>query len=129
MMGMIAGRVVAALEIPMEVRGGEEAGKRTDKRVSQVHIDIAGPMPIAPTSGREYVCIVVDDYTRAVYARPPRFKSAAIEAFKAFKAVAENEYGKIIRGDMTENARELSMGDMFDTCERDGIKQSRTAHV
>ena len=66
-------------------------------------------------------------FTLVRYARPLRIKSAAIEAFKAFKAVAENEYGKIIRGDMTDNAHELSMGDMFDTCERDGIKQSRTA--
>lgn len=32
--------------------GDEEAGKRTNKRVSRVHIDIAGPMPIASASGR-----------------------------------------------------------------------------
>ena len=81
MLGMTAGRVVAALEIPMEVRGGEEAGKRTGRRVSRVHIDIAGPMPITLASGREYVYIVVDDYTRAVY--------AAIEAFKPFSGSKE----------------------------------------
>ena len=82
MLGMTAGRVVAALEIPIEVRGGEEAGKRTGKRVSWVHINIAGPVAITLASGREYVYIVVDDYTRAVY--------AAIEAFKEFKAAAES---------------------------------------
>ena len=125
-MGMTAGRVVAALEIPMEVRGSEEASKRTGKRVSQDHIDIAGSMPITSASGREYVYTVVDDYTRAVYPRPLRFKSAAIEAFKAFKAAAEDESEKEIREIMTDNAHELSMGEICDICERDGIKLHTT---
>ena len=114
--------MVAALEIPMEVRGSEEASKRTGKRVSRVHIDIAGPMPITLASGREYMYIVVDDYTRAVYARLLRFKSVAIEAFKALKAAAENESGKGIREAMTDNAHELSMGKMCDICERGSNK-------
>ncbi len=61
------GRVVAAPEISMEVRGGEEAGKkRTGERVSQVHVDIAGPMPIMLDGEREYVYVIVDDYSRGV---------------------------------------------------------------
>ena len=47
---------------------------------------------------------------------------AAIEAFKPFKAAAENESGKRVKEIMTDNAHELSMGEMFDICERDGIK-------
>ena len=104
----------------------EEASKRTGKRVSQVHIDIADSMPIPSASGREYVYTVVDDYSRAVYPRSLRFKSAAIEAFKAFKVAAENESGKGIREIMTDNAHELSMGEICDICERDGINVHTT---
>ena len=62
--------------------------------MGQVHIDLAGPMQVKSAGGREYEYIVVDDCTCAVYTRPLRLKSEAPEAFKAFKAVAENEYQK-----------------------------------
>jgi len=45
----------------MEVKGGKEAGKRRmGKWVSQVHVDIAGPMPIMLDGEREYVYVIVD---------------------------------------------------------------------
>ena len=53
---------------------------------------------------------------------PIRLKSDAPEAFKIFKAAAENEYQKRIREVMTDNARELSMGEMRQICEQEGIK-------
>ena len=65
--------------------------------------------------------IIVDNYTRAVYARPRRFKSEAVEAFKAFRGAAENESGKSILEIMIDNARELSIGEMRNICEGDGI--------
>ena len=64
-----AGWVAAAPEISMDVR------KIAGKQLSRVHIDIADPMPVASAGGREYMYIVMDDSTRAVYARPLRFKS------------------------------------------------------
>ena len=76
-------------------------------------------MQVKSVGGMEYEHIVVDDYTRAVYTRPLRLKSEAPEAFKAFKAVAENESKKRI---MTDNARELCMGEMKVICEQEGIK-------
>ena len=44
------------------------------------------------SAGGEYV--VVDDYSRSVYSRPLHLKSEASEAFKTFKAAAENESNK-----------------------------------
>ena len=51
--------------------------------------------------------ITVGWYTRA-------HKSDAPEAFKIFKAATEDEYQKRVREVMTDNARELSMGDEAD---------------
>ena len=86
-----------------------------EKPPGRVHIDIAGPMQVKSAGGKEYRYIVVGDYTRAVYARPLRLKSEAQEAFKLFKAVAENESQIRMREILTDNTRELCMGEMKDS--------------
>jgi len=63
----------------------------------------------------------VDDYTRAVYTRPLRLKLEAADASKSFRAAAENSSGSRLRAVMTDDARQLSMGEVRDICERDGI--------
>ena|SRR5258706_1991493 len=101
---MTEGRVVAAPEISMEVRGGEEASKkRMGKRVLQVHVEIAGPMPIMLDGEREYVYIIVDDYSCGVYTRLLCLKSV-VKVFKAFRVAAENESEKEIWEIMMDNA-------------------------
>ena len=58
--------------------------------------------------------------------KPLCLKSEAAEAFKSFKAIAENESGKRIREVLMDNVRELSMGEMSRFCETDGIKLNTT---
>ena len=41
----------------------KEGRKRASKYLEQVHINIAGPMPIKSAGGREYVYVIVDNYT------------------------------------------------------------------
>jgi len=48
----------------------KEGRNRAGAYLDRVHIDIAGPMPTKSAGGKEYEYIVVDDYSRAVYARP-----------------------------------------------------------
>jgi len=95
--------------------------------LDRVHIDIAGPMPTKSAGRKEYEYIVVDDYSRAVYTRPLRHKSDAPEAFKIFKAAAENESQERMREVMTGDPRELRMREMGQICEREGIKLYDTA--
>ena len=63
-----------------------------------MHIDIADPMPVNSAGGREYLYVIVDDFTRTVNAKPLRLQSEAVEAFKALKA----ESGEVL----TDNACE-----------------------
>jgi len=42
--------------------------------LERVAIDIASPMPVKSVSGREYLYLVVDDYTGAVYVKPLKLK-------------------------------------------------------
>ena len=114
--------VVAKLvHLPHEVRR-----KRASRYLERVHTDIAGPMPVKSAGGREYVYVIVDDYTRAVYTKSLRLKSEAVDAFKAVKAIVERESGNKLCEVMTDNARELSMGEMRELCEREGIKLNTT---
>jgi len=88
----------------------KEGRGRASEYLGRVHIDIVGPMPVKSVGGREYVYVIVDDYTQAVYTRPFRLRSEAAEAFKTFKEAAENESGNKLREVMTDNACELSIG-------------------
>ena len=98
-----------------------KAGKRTSDPALRVHINIAGLMPVASVSGGECVYVVVDDYTRAAYAR--WLLPAAVEGFKgSSREVEENEPRKRILVIMMDDARELSMGEICDIYERNGIK-------
>jgi len=83
---------------------------------------MVGPMPTKSVGGREYAYTVMDDHARAVYTRPPRLKSEAADAFKSFRAAAENKFVSRLRAVMINNACELSMGEVRDICEQDGIK-------
>ena len=83
---------------------------------------MVGPMPTKSVGGREYAYTVMDDYTRAVYTRPPRLKEEAADVFRSFWATAENKLGSRLRAVMTDNARELSMGEVRDICEQNGIE-------
>ena len=95
---------------------------RAVEYLERVHVDIVGPMPVQSAGGKEYVYVVVDDFSRAVYTQPLHLKSEAVTAFKVFRAAAELESGKRLREVMTDNAGELSMGEMRELCEQEGIK-------
>ena len=87
-----------------------------------MHVNIAGPMLVNSACGKDYLYVIVDDFTRAVHVRPLRLKSDAVEAFKSFKAVDENESGKEIQEVLMDNACELCLGKMGDLCKQEGIK-------
>jgi len=53
--------------------------------------------------------------------RPLRLKSEVVNAFKSFRTAAENESGSRLRAVMTDKARKLSMREVLDICEQDGI--------
>ena len=90
---------VAGKSVHLPHKGRGQAGEY----FKWVSINIARPMPVASAKAREHVYAVVDDYTRRVYTRRLRPKSEAVEAFKVFRAAAENESGKRNWEVMTDN--------------------------
>ncbi len=90
----LGARAVYVAEKSVHLPHKEDVDGRAGKYLERDHIEIDGLIPVASAGGREYVCVVVDGYTRAVYTRPLRLKSEAVEAFKASRGAAENEPGK-----------------------------------
>ena len=64
--------------------------------LEQVHVNIAGLMPVPSGGRRHYLYVTINDCTRAVYTRPLHCKSEAVDAFKTFKVAAEHESGKLL---------------------------------
>jgi len=104
----------------------KEGRERADKKLQHVHIDMAGPISVKSAGGNECDYVVLDDSSRAVYSMPLCLKLEAADAFKTFKAAAENESDNKLREVMTDNARELSMGEMRTICDEEGIRFSTT---
>ena len=104
----------------------KEGHGRASKYLEQVHVDIAGLMPVASVGGHNYLCVVIDDFTCAVYTHLLHLKSEAVNAFKAFKAMVENKLGREVREVMMDNVHELSMSKMCQFCKANRIKLSTT---
>ena len=100
----------------------KEGCEQTEEYLGWVHVDIAGPMLVQSAGGKLYEYVAVDNYSRTVYTRPLGAKLEAPEAFKIFKAATENESQKKVQEVMTDNARELCMGEMKEICKTDRIK-------
>ena len=82
-------------------------GKMTNKRMTGanrcsnvlelIHTDICGPFPTASWNGHTYFITFIDDYSRYGYLYLIHEKAQALEVFKIFKAVVENQLGKKIK--------------------------------
>jgi len=84
---------------------------------------MAGPMPVKSVGGNE---CVVDDYSWAVYSRSSCLKSEVVNMFKTFKAAEEHESNNKLHEAMTDNACELSMGEICTICNKEGIRLGTT---
>ena len=59
-------------------------------KLARIYSDLKGPLPVATPEGYKYWITFVDDSSRFWGVYPLKFKSEAFEAFKVYKAYAEN---------------------------------------
>lgn len=70
---------------------------RASRPLELVHTDLHGPMPTATHDGYRYWIVFVDDHTRFRTAMLLKRKSNAFDAFRQYKAWAENQLGLKIK--------------------------------
>ena len=69
----------------------------TEKSLQLVHMDLCGPSRKEGTGKEKYFMLIIDDYFRLTWVSFLKEKSEAFEKFKVFKALTENQTGKILK--------------------------------
>lgn len=101
--------------------------KSTTKRLELVHTDICGPMKKESLSKSIYFITFIDDFSRKIFVYFMNKKSEALDKFKSFKIMVENETGEKIKRLRSDNGTEYNSKSFKDFCLQNGIKQEFTA--
>lgn len=100
---------------------------RSMKRLELVHTDLCGPITPASQSGKRYVLVFIDDFTRKTWVYFLKNKSESFETFKKFKVFVETEVGTKIKTLRSDRGGEFTSHSFNEFCEQNGIKRQLTA--
>lgn len=99
---------------------------KTSGILELVHTDLGGPM--GPSlGGARYFSLYIDDFSRKVFPSFLKEKSAAVGAFRMFKAVTENQTGLKVKRLRSDNGTEVVNQEMIDICAEAGIIHEKSA--
>ncbi|KAJ0847396.1 putative RNA-directed DNA polymerase [Helianthus annuus] len=99
---------------------------RATEKLQLIHTDLCGPInPISP-SGKRYLLVFIDDYSRKGWVYFLAAKSESFATFKRFKAMVENETGFTIKGLRSDRGGEFTSSAFNTYCESYGIKRQLT---
>ena len=82
-----------------------------DTPLQLVHIDLCGPSRKEGTRRQKYFMLVKDDYSRLTWVSFLKEKYEALEKYKIFKALTENQIGKRLKALISNRGGEFSSGD------------------
>jgi transposase InsO family protein len=95
----------------------------TSRPLELVHTDLCGPTRTPTLQGERYFMLFIDDYTRMVWVSFLKEKSEALDTFKSFKALVENESDLRIKCLRSDRGGEFTSNDFNEFCEKYGIKR------
>ena len=81
-------------------------GTRAEYPLQLIHSDICGPMNVKARHGASYFITFIDDFTRYGYVYLIAYKSEALDCFKRFMNLTENQLDKKIKALRTDRGRE-----------------------
>lgn len=103
----------------------KQATNRATRPLELVHSDLCGPFP-ASLTGSRYFITFTDDYSRFSWVYFLKFKSEALDKFKAFKQQIETSLGARLMCLCTDRGGEY-MSDLFKFfCQQHGITRQLT---
>ena len=88
-----------------------------------MHVDLCGPSRKEGTGKENYFKLVIDDYSRLTWVAFLKEKSEEFKKFKVFKALTENQIGKILKAVRSDRGGEFSSGYFKEFCDKHGIKR------
>lgn len=91
------------------------------KSMELIHIDLCGPTRTKGLNGERYFMFVVDDYSRMTWVTFFREKSKALDNFKVFKSMGENEVDSKIKFLRSNRGGQFTSNEYEKFCENHGI--------
>ena len=91
-----------------------------------VHSDICGPMQTKSLGKSSYFITFIDDYSRNYWVYFLKAKSEALDTFKKFKSLVENERGCKIKCLQTDRGGEFCSKSFQSYCDMNGVRRQHT---
>ncbi|GAA0154574.1 hypothetical protein LIER_12516 [Lithospermum erythrorhizon] len=104
----------------------KEATWRASKPLELIHSNICGPITPTSNSGKGYFLSFIDDYSRKCWLYLLSNKSDALEQFKYFKSMVENELDAKVKCLRTDRGGEFNSRAFDEFCKVHGIKRHLT---
>ncbi len=102
------------------------AQHRSSSLLGLIHSDLHGPLPVEACQKWRYWVTFIDDFSRYWIVIPIRSKSDAFEAFKRFKALAENQLNAKIKCLRDDKGGEYMSSTFDDYLKAAGIHRQHT---
>ena len=100
---------------------------RASNPLELVHGDLCGPISPTTPALKRYIFVLIDDHTRYMWTILLREKSEALEKFKRFKTLAEEETQSKVKMFRTDRGGEFVSHEFNEYCDNNGIKRHLTA--
>lgn len=105
----------------------QQSNYSAKKVLELVHGDLCGPITPSTKGGCKYVFLLVDDYSRVMWAYLLKSKDEAFETFKKFQARVEDGQEREIRAFRTDRGGEFLSKEFIEYCEKNGITRQFTS--
>ena len=101
----------------------------TFRPLELLHLDLMGPTIIESLSGKRYILVVVDDFTRYTWVILLRSKSNALEHIEALCIRLQNEKSLKVDQIRSDHGKEFENSYMESFCTRSSISQEFFAPI
>nr|GEW35960.1 zinc finger, CCHC-type [Tanacetum cinerariifolium] len=105
----------------------KKAKGRSTSPLDLIYGDLCGPITPPTPSGKRYIFLLVDDYSRYMWAYFLSTKDQASDTFKEFKKTIENELRTTLKMFRTDRGGEFNSSESTQYCKENGIARQLTA--
>ncbi|CAN1270689.1 Retrovirus-related Pol polyprotein from transposon TNT 1-94 [Linum perenne] len=99
----------------------------SDRTLALVHMDLVGPSNVISLGGKYYIFVLVDDYSRFTWVFFLTHKDEALEKFKAFVEMRNNEQNSKLACIRSDHGGEFDSEAFEEFCDARGIQHTFSA--
>jgi transposase InsO family protein len=105
----------------------QQSSFRAKEQLELVHEDLCGPVTTATPRGRRYFLLLIDDFSRYMWAVVLGSKGEAADAIRRTHDTVEAECGRKLRVLCTDNGGEFTAAEFTSYCVDEGVQRHYSA--